>query len=143
MKLKLNQIPRSVQYAVVLIFSGVVLTFVKLPAQIESDFPDLYAHIDYMLVLFFSAGVFYLLKLLLALMLLYRKNWARITFLVFCLLGIPFSLRGFFLLGHAFDISIPYGLSISLSLVIDYMALAYLFTASSKRWFLSGAVSAE
>ena len=61
-----------------------------------------------------------------------RRNWARIVYLIFFLLGILFAVPGFLVLFRQSSVWGMFGL---VGYVAQIVALVLLFTGSGDRWF--------
>lgn len=77
------------------------------------------------------------IRLFLIFKIFYRRNWARIVYLVFSVPAISLSALALFWLvlqQHVWTVFGP------LSFVVDVVALVLLFTSSSNRWFKDAAM---
>lgn len=77
------------------------------------------------------------IRLFLIFKIFYRRNWARIVYLVFSVPAILLTALGLFWLALQQYVGTVFGV---LSLVADVVALVLLFTSSSNRWFKDAAV---
>jgi hypothetical protein len=135
MKITIKDIPNNVVFGVTLIFISVILTALRAPSEIQNNpdleyFPSYFIYILTALVIVLS-----LFKLGIATLIITKHNWARIVFLVICILGLPLSLKSLILVNQLFHESVRFGLSALLYVCIDYFALGFLYTSSARVWF--------
>ena len=118
--------PSEVSKAIKLLFLSfsisVLFTIFYFTNQIESPV---------FLIAFFIASGF---TILLILKIMQGKNWARITYLVLFILGIPGIIESF---PSALENSFYHGLFLIVPLTINSIALILLFKKTSSQWFIS------
>lgn len=137
MKLNFKKVPSTVKHAVIIIVLGLVATILRLPVEIQNN-PDFnYLPENSVIIVIVMYGFWSLAKLIVSILLLYQFNWARITFLIFCLLGLPLSIKSLSVINYSFEISFSIGISTLLIIFCDYIALLYLFLKKSRNWFKS------
>lgn len=118
--------PIEVAYAFWLIIASLVLGIIAFPLRPEVVKPQLLvvAIIAFLLTLAFTVFLF--------VMILRGKNWARLLFLTFFLIGFPFSIPAIFM---AFQKSpIPSVFSL-IQLCLQMMAAVLLLQKPSRQWF--------
>jgi|GEM_PF-1322058 FtsH-binding integral membrane protein len=97
----------------------------KIIAQYPTFSPTFY----YLIILFSYAFLFFFIYKI-------RKgrNWARITFFILFVLGLPFSI---FTLPNSFTISLINGVLTIIGIILQIIALVFLFQKPSSDWFKS------
>lgn len=129
--------PQKVDTAVKLLYASLglgIISSVLFPPGLD-EVSSFGSALNDSLFIFFTAGLTFGLTWLLIYMIGKGKNWARITFLVFFIIGIPLSIVTFplFLL-----LSYTPVIDVSLFLVqtgMDLVALVFLFQEESSAWF--------
>lgn len=118
--------PIEVQYAFWLIIASLVLGLIALPLKPAVVKPQLIVVTIFAFLLTLAFTVF------LFVMILRGKNWARLLFLTFFLIGFPFSLPSIFM---AFQKSpIPSVFSLA-QICLQMMAAVLLLQKPSRQWF--------
>lgn len=135
---KLKAAPRNVVFAAVLIAVGTIHASILLPAAVRADLDGIGSCEEYVPFIVGAALFMYSLKLGLVWLMILGRNWARIVFIVICMLGIPGFIRAAAGAGEMFSRSFGEGLSIALLASTDYIALFYLLTRASGEWFRKG-----
>lgn len=119
--------PREVVYAVRLAIASLVLTLIAFPLRRpEMVKSDLFILGGFALILALSVSF------LLILMILHGKNWARLLFITFFFLGLPFSVPAFLMALGKNPISAAIML---IQLALQMMATVLLLQRPVRDWF--------
>ena len=130
--------PQKVNTAVKLLYASLglgIISSVLFPPGLD-EVSSFDSALNDSLFIFFTAGLTFGLIWLLIYMIGKGKNWARITFLVFFIIGIPLSIVTFPL--YLLSLSDTPVIDGSLFLVqtgMDLVALVFLFQGESSAWF--------
>lgn len=118
--------PVEVLYAFWLIIASLAMGVIALPLKPEAVKPQLLVVtiIAFLLSLAFTVFLF--------VMILRGKNWARLLFLTFFLVGFPFALPAIFIAFQKSPIPSVFGL---IQLCLQMMAAVLLLQKPSRQWF--------
>lgn len=129
--------PQKVNTAVKLLYASLglgIISSVLFPPGLD-EVSSFDSALNDSLFIFFTAGLTFGLTWLLIYMIGKGKNWARITFLVFFIIGIPLSIVTFPLFLLLSDTPVIDGSLFLVQTGMDLVALVFLFQGESSAWF--------
>lgn len=129
--------PQKVNTAVKLLYASLglgIISSVLFPPGLD-EVSSFDSALNDSLFIFFTAGLTFGLTWLLIYMIGKGKNWARITFLVFFIIGIPLSIVTFPLFLLLSDTPVIDGSLFLVQTGMDLVALVFLFQEESSAWF--------
>lgn len=120
-----EETPRQVKHAVTFLWAGLAFAGFSLFLDFRqtSQMPMPAATIAVLFIFFWS---------LLTIKIAHGRNWARITYLIFTIIGLPLNLP---IVLADFRSSAVLGLITATSVAIPILGLGLLFTGPSKEWF--------
>ena len=129
--------PQKVNTAVKLLYASLglgIISSVLFPPGLD-EVSSFGSALNDSLFIFFTAGLTFGLIWLLIYMTGKGKNWARITFLIFFIIGIPLSIVTFPLFLLLSDTPVIDGSLFLVQTGMDLVALVFLFQGESSAWF--------
>jgi len=122
--------PKKVRTAVTILYATLGIGIIR--TILESSATAQMAGSAFMI--FVTAVVFAIMWLFIA-MIARRKNWARITVLILFLLGLIFAIEP---MKQSFSVSALSGVLGMVQLVLQALALVFLFQREASTWFKAG-----